>query len=545
MEQKDVILQYYDYIRRIADSKCDTPQDAEDMVSETFLAAFGYLNRGGEISHPKTWLYNTFLHKWNGFLRKKYHSPIIVDYDSLNLSAINEVDMNDNEEAESLRRELLYLSRTTREVLIRYYYNGNSISEISRALQIPEGTVKSRLSAGRENIKKGLTEVKTQKNRVPGKLYISYCGNSGPNFHNTINLIADDLIAQNLLLLAYEKNATVTELAEMIGIPTVYIEPIINRLVDHELMGKTDGNKYYTDFIIEYPQDTLDGFEDLLKFVDDRFEKIWSVMDCAIKETDSLEFTQTLNFRQVRKLERYVIMRILQGFEQKLKGGDKIVYPVRKDGGKWLALGFAVPPEFDTTVSRKADGYNLYGGHRTIGENNEYFGAKFLRLHEFDTALWDSPRRFNACGMETYFTEIYKFLWCVYSGVSPDEGGISNAVIENIDTLIECTGLIVREDGKLKVDIPVVEQSVYAQMEDIIITCITKLEQVIGEDFKRFLVSRTLNIPKHLNGVYDFKKYNPAVTYFVMACVRKAYDMGLHLSDVDYCCPPVILVYDK
>ena len=59
-------------------------------------------------------------------------------------------------------------------------------------------------------------------------------------------LVQDDLIAQNLLILAYEKPITVSDLSKAIGIPAAYIEPIVKKLVDGELMTKTDSGKVYT-----------------------------------------------------------------------------------------------------------------------------------------------------------------------------------------------------------------------------------------------------------------------------------------------------------
>lgn len=40
----DDILKYYDYIRRLAMSRSD---ESDDIVSETFLAAYAFLSRGG------------------------------------------------------------------------------------------------------------------------------------------------------------------------------------------------------------------------------------------------------------------------------------------------------------------------------------------------------------------------------------------------------------------------------------------------------------------------------------------------------------------
>ena len=76
--KKDELLNYFDDLTRLARSKCTSDADAEDLVSETFLAALAFLNRGGDIQYPKTWLANTLMHKYNSALRKKYGAPEIV-----------------------------------------------------------------------------------------------------------------------------------------------------------------------------------------------------------------------------------------------------------------------------------------------------------------------------------------------------------------------------------------------------------------------------------------------------------------------------------
>ena len=52
-------------------------------------------------------------------------------------------------------------------------------------------------------------------------------------------------------------------------------------------------------------------------------------------------------------------------------------------------------------------------------------------------------------------------------------------------------------------------------------------------------------IPKHLTSVPELFRYHEATKYFVMSIVREAYGKGLHLKDIDYCCPPVVLVYEE
>ena len=45
--KNEEIIQYYDYLIRLATSKCNSQNDAEDLVGDTMLAAFAYMHRGG------------------------------------------------------------------------------------------------------------------------------------------------------------------------------------------------------------------------------------------------------------------------------------------------------------------------------------------------------------------------------------------------------------------------------------------------------------------------------------------------------------------
>ena len=248
------IIKHYHYLMRLATSKCTSQTDAEDLVGDTMLAAFAYIHKGGKIEHPKTWLSNTLYHKHNDNLRKKYRTPITVCLEEIETIAVEEDDgYLETEEAVRVRKELNHLSFITRDVLIRHYYRGQSITEIAKELSVPEGTVKSRLFAGRNQVKKGLETMEIRENCLAGRLSLS-CGGSTGLKGEPMSLVNDDLIAQNLLMLAYEKPVFISELSKAIGIPAVYIEPIIKRLVEGELMVQADSGKVYTDFIIIKPQ---------------------------------------------------------------------------------------------------------------------------------------------------------------------------------------------------------------------------------------------------------------------------------------------------
>lgn len=270
----NAIMQYYDDLMRLAVSKCNAQADAEDLVGDTLLAAFSYINNGGRIEYPKTWLANTLYHKYHESLRKKYRMPITVNFDdALDIPTEEETDFS-SDDAAKVRKELNHLGFITREVLIRYYFGKQSVSDIATGLGIPKGTVKSRLSAGRSQMKKGLETMEPKENHLPGKLYLSNMGTTSPDKKPEM-LVEDDLIAQNLLILAYEKPLSISDLSKAIGIPAAYIEPIIKKLVDGELMAETSSGKVYTDFIMTTPQDQLRTLTPQLDFVHKHFDTIY------------------------------------------------------------------------------------------------------------------------------------------------------------------------------------------------------------------------------------------------------------------------------
>ena len=549
----DDIIQYYDYIRRLAESKCSSKHDVEDLLSETFLAAYAYIHRGGEIKFPKTWLANTFMHKYNDWMRRKYASGGVSDVSVINIDKYEDVADDDTEmdefyateEAAEVRREILYLSQITREVLIRFYYNGYSVADIASQLGIPEGTVKSRLSAGRENVKKGLSKTMTEnKNNIPGILNLTFSGSGGPP---ALTYVENNLIAQNLLALAYDKPLTLLELAEKIGIPTVYIEPILEELIKSELVVKTDGGKYYSDFIIYKPWEYLEKFESQKKFVAERFERFWDILSCAVHEVAALGFFEKLNNRQRTKLERYVILDSLQRFQIQLSD-DGFEQPKRRNGESWSAIGFYFPGGYDDREYRRASEYVVRGGRRTHGGKTKipFLGETiqvYLQLCEFDTTLWDCPARYVIC--PSYFQEIRKLLWYLYKDIPLEKTDISNNMLEGIDRFIESAGLLARVNGKLSVDIPVISRKEFSELEQIIKRCFDRLSAELGDEYRAYLKGNMVDIPKHLTGISNRLRYLPATDYIVMSVVRLAYEKGLHLSGVDYSCPPVILVCDE
>jgi len=547
MENKKIIdnlLEYHTCILHLAESKCRSREDAEDLVSDTYLAALEHIRRGGSIDYPKTWLANTFMHKWNDSLRKRYRMPMVVNFDTLHDTCdVEEHFAADDDEAAELRKRVLYLTRTTREVIMRHYFFGEELKQIARSLDIPEGTVKSRLAYGREQIRKGFGTMENNFSHIPGTLNLSWSGRSGRDMRPA-SLIDGDLIAQNLLILAYDKPLDIAELAKMIGIPTVYIEPIIDRLTDGELMVRTDGGKIFTDFIIYNPQDRISHFDVQLEFVRENYGVFRKHMVSLTDEVKKLAAEQLdLRPRQLIKLERFALLNFLQNFtfNETCHGHS---YPKRKDGGAWNAIGNMFPQSYDREAYDRVFEYTICGGLRTSsnsGDTDE--NEVFLQLCEFDTTLCDSPRRFACTDIGLYFKWMHKYLWNLHT--EAEQTDIPAEILSHTEDFAEL-GLVTHIDGKTKPDIPIMETGVYNALTDICRKNALNLKNDLGKKLSEMAASNMMKLPPHLKErIPEFQRKAPSICCIEMAAVREAYDRGEHLAGVDYCCPPVVLIYHK
>ena len=129
-------------------------EDIADAVSETILACWENIKSLKEERFFKTWMTRILVNKCNDIIRKKQY---YLDYD------MPEEPYNDTgfENAE-WKEALSTISEKYRLVMVLYYIEGFSTGDISGILDIPEGTVRSRLARGREQLAGayGIREIK-------------------------------------------------------------------------------------------------------------------------------------------------------------------------------------------------------------------------------------------------------------------------------------------------------------------------------------------------------------------------------------------------
>lgn len=129
-------------------------EEAEDVVQETFIKVFQKVETFKENSGLYTWIYTIALNLSRDRLRKKQDMLTLEDELVGNNNVESHVEMSIDREV--LRKELFKINSLYREVLVLFYFENLSIKEISNLLNEKEGTIKSKLSRGRNILKASL-----------------------------------------------------------------------------------------------------------------------------------------------------------------------------------------------------------------------------------------------------------------------------------------------------------------------------------------------------------------------------------------------------
>ena len=129
---------------------------AEDAAQEAFLAAWRGLPRFRGDSRFSTWLYRLTTNAAIDWLRREKRHRGMDDVTELELPDDGPGPQDQAEQAETqqtVRRALGQLSEEHRQVLLLRYMQELDYAEIAAALEISEGTVKSRISRAKMRLR--------------------------------------------------------------------------------------------------------------------------------------------------------------------------------------------------------------------------------------------------------------------------------------------------------------------------------------------------------------------------------------------------------
>lgn len=155
---------------RLALSMLRDRQEAEDEVQNSFLSAWQHLGQFQRGSKFSTWLTRILMNQCLMRLRKVRRATFLfldepvrdegpVKLELRDKSATPEVELQNEELAEVLQREIRRLPPLLRSVLVMRDVNERSTVEVAEALGISTAAVKSRLSRARSELRRRISSV--------------------------------------------------------------------------------------------------------------------------------------------------------------------------------------------------------------------------------------------------------------------------------------------------------------------------------------------------------------------------------------------------
>lgn len=153
MEEEEydrIVRNYMDVIYRVAVNGCKNPEDAQDVVQNTFMKLLESELEFGDEEHIRKWLIRVAVNEckslWRTFWRR-------------NVSSLEEMETEpvfSAEEKSDLYYAVQKLPARYRVVVHLYYYEDYSVREIADILKVKETTIQTRLMRARSKLKEQL-----------------------------------------------------------------------------------------------------------------------------------------------------------------------------------------------------------------------------------------------------------------------------------------------------------------------------------------------------------------------------------------------------
>lgn len=169
-------LVHLDVMYRVALRLTANPADADDLVQETMLKAYRAWDQYEKGTNAKAWLLTILRHAFINEYRRRTRHPETVDVDTIEPYAVfSEVQDEDPQGAffdrivdDEVLRAIDQLPEAFRETLVLSDVEGMSYQEIAGILEVPIGTVKSRLFRARQLLQGKLYDYAVEMGYIKG-----------------------------------------------------------------------------------------------------------------------------------------------------------------------------------------------------------------------------------------------------------------------------------------------------------------------------------------------------------------------------------------
>lgn len=156
---------------------CGKEQDAMDLLQDAYLIAY---ERIGQLKEPdkfQPWLYMIVANQCRDYLKKKkpflfteleQEDGPVLDWEDDRVSGLPECNLDHQETVRLIAEMIESLPEDQKLCVTLFYRDELSVQQIAEALQVSEGTVKSRLNYARQKVKAKVELLEKQGTKLYG-----------------------------------------------------------------------------------------------------------------------------------------------------------------------------------------------------------------------------------------------------------------------------------------------------------------------------------------------------------------------------------------
>ncbi|MFH5831434.1 sigma-70 family RNA polymerase sigma factor [Halalkalibaculum sp. DA3122] len=175
---EEEIIPHLDALYNFALRLTSDPNDAEDLVQDTIVKAFRFFSSYEKGTNAKAWLFRILKNSYINNYRKQSKQPNQVDYDEVatfyETIRAERTDTSDLEDRmfrelidDDISNALEELPEDFRTVVLLCDVEGFTYEEIANMLDVPIGTIRSRLHRGRNLLKAELMDYAQKRGYQP------------------------------------------------------------------------------------------------------------------------------------------------------------------------------------------------------------------------------------------------------------------------------------------------------------------------------------------------------------------------------------------
>src|SRR5262245_29128203 len=149
-------------LRRVAFRVCEDRETADDLVQETYLRAWRSFDKFEPGTNCRAWLFRIFFYVRSEYRRNPSRQPLTFSLDYVKEPTVSSENTPLALTLEEIKQAFAELPEPFRIAVLLSDIEGLRYREIAEVLNVPVGTVMSRLSRGRRMLRARLTTLSSK-----------------------------------------------------------------------------------------------------------------------------------------------------------------------------------------------------------------------------------------------------------------------------------------------------------------------------------------------------------------------------------------------